>query len=685
MRKAAPILALVLFLASLSSRASAAVLDPGKLEVPEALGKIEQRYEAEGSRRVIYIQDVHAHLTAQENIAALIEHLNAVYGIDTIALEGGWSDTRFEQSWGLPPSREKQLLSRALLEDEQLTGPGYAALSTPTPLHLVGIEDRNLYEKNRQIYLLHLAGRDKTLDSLRAYHERLEARKKDAYSPELLDLDRKLNAYYNHEDQGRFLPLLIEKAAAAEIAFDDLGQIEIFHETFVAEKAIDKERLKREAARLLKDSPDPRLSFEELLRSGLFAPEKLPHYPESVRYLALLELRARLDYRRFFAEAETLIARLKESLYRSPEERLLDATTNRFRVAERILLLRATPDDLISFDRVSAQTVSDLHGSGLSKALSLGLSFYDAARERDRIFFERITADPDLAGNIAVVAGGFHATGLGDQFRDAGISHTVITPDLGKEKHNEALYEERLSDVIASAQTLSHLQNRYLTTAFDRAFAEAVGYFTTHPRDLPGAIERVLAPVTRTDEAAPAPERLSADAAAFLTASREDQLAGLRQWILNTNQASVRMVLVLSARQLRALLETDLGRTLFEQVRNERLNTMLLFYEDLLEVPDEAIGGRFQVDRKPADSRDTALSRYEDVLSQGRIAFIVDPGKTSPDPRGLALPLDPASFLFRVFLENEGLKALVGNPAFFDTLRDLLLEIDNLEKFLSAA
>ena len=43
------------------------------LAIPKDLGKIEIRKFGTSSRWIIHIQDVHAHFTAQENIAAILD------------------------------------------------------------------------------------------------------------------------------------------------------------------------------------------------------------------------------------------------------------------------------------------------------------------------------------------------------------------------------------------------------------------------------------------------------------------------------------------------------------------------------------------------------------------------------------------------------------------------------------
>ena len=72
------------------------------LSVPEELGKVQERFSGKSARTVIQIQDVHAHLAAQQNIAAILERLRTVFGIKTSALEGAWTSTSLPKSQMIP-------------------------------------------------------------------------------------------------------------------------------------------------------------------------------------------------------------------------------------------------------------------------------------------------------------------------------------------------------------------------------------------------------------------------------------------------------------------------------------------------------------------------------------------------------------------------------------------------------
>ncbi|HLD49913.1 MAG TPA: hypothetical protein VJC08_01800, partial [bacterium] len=443
------------------------------LAIPKDLGKIEIRKFGTSSRWIIHIQDVHAHFTAQENIAAILDHLNALYGITTVAVEGGWSSSSLPESWALPSSREKQDLAKALLEEDYLTGPPYAALFSQSPINLVGIEDEGLYEKNRQVYLRRANHQEATASLIESFESNIKSEKEHVFNPDLKKFDLALSHFRDGKKAEEFIPAAIAMAAERQLDLTDLEQIELFKKALLVEASIQKEKIESEAGRLLKTFKRERLTFEELLRSQKIPEDKLQYYPETRKYMELLTLQDQIQHQMFFMQIEEAIRRIKESLFQSQEERTLDFLSERFVVTKRILLFQATPDDLNFYEPSSELFRADIEPAGLLSAFDLALEFYSLAKDRDHIFFEKITSSPELTGNIALVTGGFHTEGLSRQLDAAGLSYIVITPDLGKDAApDESLYWERLNEPLPSSQTLAHIRNRFLTARFDKAFVQ---------------------------------------------------------------------------------------------------------------------------------------------------------------------------------------------------------------------
>ena len=60
---------------------------PGKakaISIPEEFGKIEESFTSTSGKTIIYIQDAHDSLEAQENIAKIIQYLVDKHGVNTV-------------------------------------------------------------------------------------------------------------------------------------------------------------------------------------------------------------------------------------------------------------------------------------------------------------------------------------------------------------------------------------------------------------------------------------------------------------------------------------------------------------------------------------------------------------------------------------------------------------------------
>ncbi|HTL47986.1 MAG TPA: hypothetical protein VL688_08020 [Verrucomicrobiae bacterium] len=669
---------------------TAAPLSLDSLLIPKSLGKIEERFQGTGSRWVIEIQDVHAHLPAQENIAAILDHLNAVYGLNTAALEGGWSETSFPESWGLPNSREKQTLARALLEDGDITGPAFAALFSQSPFKLVGIEQEDLYQKNRAAYLEHHQASEAMQKKIGAAQKKLTQAKAALFNPELKSFDDALTAFREGKKAEVFLPMVVAEARKRSLSFDDLTQVKLFEKALEMEKALDKEKLKSEAERLMNSYKRKRLSFEELLKSGIIPEEQLQHYPASRSYLELLNLQLGISHKDFFAQLDDAIARVQNVLFAKDEERSLAEKWERFLVAKNILDLKATPDVLGYYEQDKNTIDAETAEAGLSGELKTALEYYSLAKARDERFFSAVTTDARLSGNIVMVAGGFHTEGITARLRKAGVSYVVITPELGGQAPDEALYDKRMSETVKS-QTLSEVQNRFFPPSFDKGFTAGVAYLKTD-RNVLKAVDMTMN-YGGGAEAAPAAQVKQVAWADYEKMTPEEKKTALKGWLQKTRESAARTLLVITAADLDALLKEPPGETLWElAVRSERSSSVVLVYGSLADIPTDAIGGKFRVHRIEGKSVVEVSSgaefkeKFRELLNQNLVAAIVPEGTEGIDDRILALPnSSPVSFLYRAFLSNPSLRELVRHPEFFQSVRSILGEAENLESFLAAA
>lgn len=688
MKKDRLILFNILFMLTLSTGVQAEEgLSLKDLAVPESLGKVESRFIGDSEHWVIHIQDVHAHFAAQENIAAIIDHLNQHYGVDTVGLEGGWSETTFPNSWGIPNSREKQLLARELLQRDYLTGPAFAALFSKTPMHLIGIEEETTYEKNRLLFVEHLKIRKTLLEKLKKWEEMIAAKKEATYNPALYSFDQALLAFRKGKKAEKFIPDLIRTSQKSKVDFSDLDQVMLFEKIIEKDKALNKDKLKSEAERLMKQFKKLGLNFEELLRSGKIPEERLEFYPATRNYIEIMKLRDNLNYHTFFDQLETSITRLKDKLYTSEEEKKVDQEASRGEIANMMTLLEATPQDVKKFFKQKEMILKEAVHFELVEGLKLAEEFYILAKERDNVFFDSIQQDKRFQKNIAVVTGGFHTEGFTKKLIDQNISHIIITPDLAEQEPNKELYFQRIQQALPGASAIQTLiETTFMHPRFDRAFLQGLKTLSKTRNILKAVevMERILNGEKQFNS------KKSKDALSmedFLALSKDEQIEEVKKW-LNLLKTSKVPIAVLSM-QANMIRENEIALTLFREFISHRLNKTILGIpvEDIIH--EEAIVSTL---------RRVRANNIEEVLSQRSIerqiknfieskhAAVIDSDHKSNEV--LVLPPNDITLLI-VRPLVEGYLTLSSNAEIFSQfearVKEILLTLELFESIQSAA
>ncbi len=710
------------------------------LMIPASLGKIEERFTGQGNRWILHIQDVHALLAAQENIAAILDHLNAVYGIRTVAVEGGWSSSSWPKTWGLPSSQEKQNLAQTLLEEDYIGGPAYAAMFSKTPITLLGLEDPALYEKNREIYLDYLERREDILAKVKAEESKLAQAKKDAFNGNLLNFDFAVGQFREGKNPEKVIPGILNAAGEKGIGLSDLGQLELYKQISAVSKSVQKNKLDSEIKRLGADYKYERLSFEELLASGKIPEEKLSHYPEALKLRELLSLQKNLSHRKFFAELEEAIRRIKAALYASETEKKADALYDRFQTAKQIITLKATPSDLKDWESSGPQVSAEIDSAGLREALDLALRFYRTVGERDEAFFKKMTEDGRFAGNLAVVTGGFHTQGLAERFEKAGISYMVITPEIGKELPKEDLYAKRMSEnrtpsaagqnlsaqesskadektakisikkrrspdkiTAHSKQTLSEKQDRDTDPALDERFPAALEEVRKKVSGLTEAARKVaegtadghrkFSPVSAlTKKPSSAPKRPVKGDFSQAPPEKQKELAG-QFWEWQTGTAPI--AVVIKASVLADLITPKSNNEADKRSAKIALANLRIYLKNranlLFLLNDD--GGAYQtVAEEIIGKKNVKITRGGDLAAAVAKQKIRNP-KTAvialdyaPAEGILVLPPSASSlFLVRPLLEHEEFGNLFANPEAVSAFEKILADILTTQNILEAA
>ena len=106
------------------------------LDLPASTAHIADRYPAtlQSAPEYILIQDLHRHPEVQQHIADILTQVQRQWGLHQVFVEGAFAEVHVSPT-------EKEI---------DMTGAELAA--TREPLHLQGIEDRDLYEEHLTVY-----------------------------------------------------------------------------------------------------------------------------------------------------------------------------------------------------------------------------------------------------------------------------------------------------------------------------------------------------------------------------------------------------------------------------------------------------------------------------------------------------------------------------------------------------
>ena len=124
-----------------------------KFSIPEELGKIEESSTSDSPKTIIYIEDAHDSLEAQENIAKTIQYLVNKYGVKTVFEEGYEGPVPTDKYFGTiqdPKIREK--VAYFLMDKLRLGGAEYAHITRTKDFRLIGADSRKLHKKNIERY-----------------------------------------------------------------------------------------------------------------------------------------------------------------------------------------------------------------------------------------------------------------------------------------------------------------------------------------------------------------------------------------------------------------------------------------------------------------------------------------------------------------------------------------------------
>ncbi|MSR77130.1 MAG: hypothetical protein EXS63_02735 [Candidatus Omnitrophica bacterium] len=419
---------------------------PSSFFIPPSFGEIKKSFTGSREEKIILIQDAHVHEEAQRNIAQMLNFLSREKRLHQIYVEGAEGVIDMTPYSFFPDLKIRQETADYFLTKGRLTGAEYAAIVTTPVLSLYGIENRQVYENHRKVYLEGIEIQKKNQAILEPLGKALKEMARFAMSPEVMEFYRKTGFLEPQEkDWNLYFDELLRQAGFLGIAIDSDSQMKTMERLSALGKEID---LKNPDADL-KKFPET-----EKTRQG------------RLQYQEYLRLSKKISGD-FFTEAYGLEKKIKRMLLKTPEEKRLNDFLEVVEIYRKFFDFSLTTQEVEWFYsrrlKWDMKALRDFLTPLLKRyhftyELPLSLEsmdqdllriekFYLLALDRDRILIQNAIGHMKTTGlkQSAVITGGFHTPGIEKFLREQGYSYVVVSPrmtSIPDVKKQEALYRQ---------------------------------------------------------------------------------------------------------------------------------------------------------------------------------------------------------------------------------------------------
>lgn len=399
-------------------------------DFPQNFGRVKKAYKGTDERLVIQIQDAHASREGQRHTAELIQYFSKKYGANLVLLEGASGELTHRMFSSYPHAPSRRLAADYFMNQGILSGAEYLAWTRRPDLLLYGIEEKALYEENREAFLRMLEIEKKNAPLLETLRSGLESAASKVFPPAAMRLLRLKKAQDRSAggllEYTRYVSGLLNQYFPEE-SFPLIGQFLDLAGSLEKSKVFDVEQKAKDLSEGF---------FEELNGAGILLKGKLLETPAQKgldRLLSILEIQEKM-------------AGL--SLTKGDAE---------FFYANRADFEGESFSKCINEVWREYGVRSDLPQEGLQtlgRDLKTAEHFYDLALKRDDVLSRRALERMGSGTHktAILVTGGFHTPGIEKHLKEQGVSYWVVEPSLGnmkEEQREKELYEQNMKPEVS--------------------------------------------------------------------------------------------------------------------------------------------------------------------------------------------------------------------------------------------
>lgn len=450
-----------------------------EITVTEEQGKVTQRYKAEdgSDKMVVHIQDAHANLDAQVNLANIICSLLPQISEEKnpfIGIEGAVGAYDLKQLRDFPFTRIRESVAQEAVRQGMLVGAELASVIAKQDFTLFGLEDQGLFNDNyRAFYTVMQRQEDieKEIEKIEGYLELL----KDAIFRNSLKKFHDRAAAYERGDVAftDYLATLYEKIDVCDIDYMQYLNLQQFKELFWVGKNIDHEMLRKEMmsvgeavlvknvhasdiAGMFADYVNGTVSEKDMVitvRNAAFQAgidlEGFEQLRKAYEYWSRFAL---IDFGVMIREVQRANGAVRKVMSVNKDEALLVDLWSNVVVLKQLVQLKVLKEDIdmyrkdkmkysIPFILKGIQILADRNGidlkvsdpvADIDEILALVEEFYAIAEKRNAVLVNNLLVQMDAKNQDTgvLVAGGFHSDGMLEILKEKGVSYVTVAPQI---------------------------------------------------------------------------------------------------------------------------------------------------------------------------------------------------------------------------------------------------------------
>ncbi|MDR2192226.1 MAG: hypothetical protein LBO62_05055, partial [Endomicrobium sp.] len=477
-----------------------------------------------GKDLVFNIQDLHFNVEAQKKIAALLSRIAEVYPSFELYMEGASKKSDFSWLYSSMDKKNADAFIQAMLDSGNLTGAEYFAAKNSKEIN--PLEDRETYIANLILFAQIIENRSEILKFTQSLETNIAALRGKYFSYRQNKLFENYSAYrLGLSSDDKYFKYLKKEAEQNGVNINDYPNVALFCLVSDMSASVSQKKLQRQTAAFFENAKNL-LSYKDYSTLTSLANtagdrqsfivylyqnrEKLnlSKYPQLNNFVNSLGLSDKLNQIEFLIEENALAQELVQAGVKDENAANILFLSQFVKVYENVLCAQATPYEyeyykrnLNKFKTLIPRYFSDDKSDFAAEREKQAEKFNDANLERNHIFVDKmfssqkpsqvsllsvfgVRANAEAAvensANAkvkAVVAGGFHTSGITDLLNGRQISNVSFTPNITSQAKD---YPEKYIEYAKALSQQSSAINRPAlyemeVQAFVKAVADGAG------------------------------------------------------------------------------------------------------------------------------------------------------------------------------------------------------------------